>query len=300
MSTIRIGTFNCENLFARYRFKQNLEPTSGDGWTINDMAFDIHNDTEKRITAKAIRELNADILALQEVESLETLDRFHSQWLASKPYAHRMVIDTMDPRHIDVGLLSRHPITAVRSYRHRRNKAGTSSLFSRDCMEVDIDVEGKSLTLYINHFLSMMKGREESHERRAEQVKAVADILDARWEKKKHKGNFIVLGDFNDYVDKDTSLKPLVKHPHLENVLDRLPADERWTHYWAGGGEYRQLDYLLVSKTLAEKNSDAEPVVMRKGLPYRATQYDGDRFDDVGEHEPKASDHCPLAIDLTL
>lgn len=300
MPTIRIATFNLENLFARYRFKQNFDATASDGFTINDLAFEIYNDTEKRITAKTIRDLNADIVAVQEVESLEALDRFHSLWLAAKPYPHRMVIDSTDPRHIDVGLLSRFPIVSVRSYRHLRNKAGTASLFSRDNLEIDLDVEGKPLTVYVNHFLSMMQGRDASHNRRAEQVQAVADLLDARWGKKQHKGNYVVLGDFNDYMDAKTSLKPLVKHPHLVNVLDRLPKDERWTHYYAREGTYRQLDYLLVSKTLAEKNDGVLPIVLRKGLPYRATAYTGVRFDDVGEHRPKASDHCPLAIDLTL
>ena len=37
---------------------------------------------------------------------------------------------------------------------------------------------------------------------------------------------------------------------------------------------------------------------MRKGLPFRATKYTGPRFPDVGEDNPKASDHCPLAMEL--
>jgi len=49
----------------------------------NDVAFEICNEAEKRITAQAIRVANADILVLQELESLELLDRFSSQYLAS-------------------------------------------------------------------------------------------------------------------------------------------------------------------------------------------------------------------------
>lgn len=37
---------------------------------------------------------------------------------------------------------------------------------------------------------------------------------------------------------------------------------------------------------------------MRKGLPYRAEDYGGPRFDGVGENEPKASDHCPVFVDI--
>jgi endonuclease/exonuclease/phosphatase family metal-dependent hydrolase len=299
MPKVTIATFNCENLFARYRFKQSVDPVGADGFTVNSLAFDILNDAEKRITAQAIREVNADIIALQEVESLELLDRFHATWLAAKPYRHRMVIDSHDPRHIDVAVLSRHPFAAVRTYRHLRNAKGNANLFSRDCLEVDFTIGGKSLTLYVNHFLSMMEGREESHDRRQEQVAGVANILDARWQPLNYAGNFVVLGDFNDYVDSETALNPLVQHPQLENVVDRLPAADRWTHYYASEGDYRQLDYILISKQLANATTK-KPSIMRKGLPHRATKYTGKRFDDVGENDPKASDHCPVLMELEL
>jgi hypothetical protein len=40
---------------------------------------------------------------------------------------------------------------------------------------------------------------------------------------------------------------------------------------------------------------------MRKGLPYRAERYTGERLPtNVGEDNPKASDHAPLAIDIDL
>jgi len=299
MPKVTIATFNCENLFARYRFKENFHPVEADGFTVNNMAFEIYEETEKRITAEAIREVNADIIGLQEVESLEVLDRFHSTWLAKNPYPHRIVIDSQDPRHIDVAILSRHPFAAIRTYRHLRNAKGNTRLFSRDCLELDFEIGGKPLTIYVNHFLSMMNGRDESHERRKEQVEGVAKIVDARWQPKNYAGNFVVLGDFNDYIDNKTALGGLVNHPHLVNVVDRLPAADRWTHYFAGEGEYKQLDYLLLSKQLAAA-SPGKPAIMRKGLPFRAAKYSGNRFDNVGEDNPKASDHCPVAMELNL
>ena len=299
MPSLRLATFNAENLFARYRFKDELQPRADDGFTINDLAFKIHDEESKRITGKAIRKVNADVICLQEVESLPVLDRFNSYYLGGMKYAHRAVIDCFDPRAIDVAVLSRYPIVSLRSHRDERNKKKTAFLFSRDCLEIEIDVGGKTLTLYANHFKSMMGGREATHARRKEQAERVAAIVDARWKKSGYKGNFVVLGDLNDYPEGKTALSALLDHKGLSNVLTRLPEAERWTHYYAGGNSYSQLDYLLLSKGLAQANSGA-PAVMRLGLPWRAQRVTDERLDGVGENEPKASDHAAFYMDITL
>ena len=67
---MRIATFYVENLFARYKFRRNFDPVNGDGFSINNLAFDLNDETTKKLTAKAIREVGADILGLQEVDNL--------------------------------------------------------------------------------------------------------------------------------------------------------------------------------------------------------------------------------------
>jgi endonuclease/exonuclease/phosphatase family metal-dependent hydrolase len=297
--TVRVGTFNAENLFGRYNFRKNFEPTGGDGFSINDLAFDIYDEVEKQITAKAIRTLDADVLALQEVESLPVLDAFNSRYLAGMKYDHRIVVDSHDPRNIDVAVLSRHPITSVMSHRNERNAAKTAFLFSRDCLEVTLQVGKRELLLYVNHLKSMVGGRSQTMARRKEQAQRVAAIVTERWKARKYDGNFIVLGDFNDYIDEKTALTPLVKHPGLVNAVERREENDRWTHFYAGGNEYRQLDYILLSKGLATKNVGV-PHILREGLPFRAERYTEKRLDNVGQDNPKASDHCPSAMDLEL
>ena len=301
--TFRVATFNVENLFARYRFRQNFDPREEEGFTINNLAFDIFDEVEKRITGEAIKEVDADVIAFQEVENLLVLDRFNSRYLAGKGYRYRVLIDGNDPRQIDVAVLSRYPLRNLRTHRHERNRDSTGPLFSRDCLEVDVEIQGKLLTLYVNHFKSMMEGREETRERRVEQVGRVAEILDATWQAGGYQGNFIVLGDFNDYVDPNTSLGALTSHPQLGNIVDRLPEGERWTHFFAGGrrGEKtKQLDFILLPTGLDTRAGHPAPGIMRAGLPFRAEDYTGPRLSGVGENDPKASDHCPVFVNRAI
>jgi endonuclease/exonuclease/phosphatase family metal-dependent hydrolase len=304
MNHLTIGTFNCENLFARYRFRAGLEPTANDGFGVNDLAFDIADLLDKKLTAAAVKAGGADVLCLQEVESMLVLDRFKSQFLGGVDYRHRLVIDGNDPRHIDLGVLSKLPMARIRTWRHERNQAGTADLFSRDLLEVDVEVDAgeggsKVFTLFVNHLKSMIGGRGATHERRLEQAQRVVEILDERFGPD-YDANFAVVGDLNDYLDRETSLAPFVDHPELVNVNEALADEDRWTHFWAGGNEYRQLDYVWLSRGLWERAGKPAPIIVRDGLPHRATRYEGQRFEDVGDNVPKASDHCPVLLSIPV
>ena len=304
MTDVRVATFNCENLFARFRFKSNIDPETAvrDGWNAQETAFDILDEDAKRITGQAIKATKADVIALQEVENLETLKRFRARFLGTGAgYLHAVAIDGNDPRLIDVAVLSKHPIVHVRSYAHLRH--GRSDLFSRDCLEVDVLVGKKPLTLFVQHLKSMMGGRAQTAKRRETQVDGVLDIVRARFGRSAGRAPFVVLGDFNDYMQTDNEGSPsiggLVGWGQVENVVGRLAEQEQWTHYFAKRKKYSQLDYILPSRSLADA-SPAAPEIVRGGLPLRAERFTGKRFKGVGENLPKASDHCPVVATLTL
>lgn len=116
MATIRIGTFNCENLFARYKFNKTIDPQKAviDGWRTDQRHFDISDATSKKLTAQAILALDANVLALQEVENLDTLKRFRDLYLGGrKAYPYVVSIDGNDRRLIDVAVLSRYPLVNI-------------------------------------------------------------------------------------------------------------------------------------------------------------------------------------------
>jgi endonuclease/exonuclease/phosphatase family metal-dependent hydrolase len=313
--TVRVATFNVENLFARFKFNSNVDPEQAvkDGWDANKTYFTIFDEVEKKLTGKLIRSLDAEVLALQEVESLDTLRRFRADYLGGpSAYPYTILVDGNDPRLIDVAVVSKHPIVHVRSNQHLRED--NAYLFSRDCLEVELAIDGKPLYLFVNHLKSMFdkrdptNGRRNTYAKRRLQARTVKEIAEARFGAQAGKQPLIVLGDLNDYLEDDDSgtsaIRELVEWDQLENVVERRPADDRWTHFFRERaapeqGSYHQLDYLLPSKSLAAKTA-AVPEIVRTGLTPAAERYPGPRFPEVRDPKPVASDHCPVVWDVTL
>lgn len=313
MATFTLATFNCENLFARYKFDKTVQKEDAikDGWLANQTRFHKFDKAETRLTAAALKETKADVIALQEVENNGTLRTFRSRYLnGRKKYQEYLVIDGNDYlRLIDVGILSSFHIEKIRTHMHDIDEQTKELIFSRDCLECDIVMpDNKMLTLFINHFKSMYNpsdpcnGRAKTHNKRVMQANKVKEIVLERFPD--GNGDFVILGDLNDYIDSDSSISDLVNWNRVENVVNRLPVEERWTHYWEGNKKchldetYHLLDYILISKSLAEKNADAIPSIMRKGLPKKVVRYNGPWLKGLGNKA--ASDHCPVAIELSI
>jgi endonuclease/exonuclease/phosphatase family metal-dependent hydrolase len=316
MTTLRLATFNVENLFARWRFRDAVDPSQANsrGWIVDETRFEELGMDDKAITGAAVREIQADVLCLQEVENVDTLKRFRGQALGGRAaYPYVAGVDGNDPRLIDVAVLSKYPITRIRSHQHLLDPAHpTAPLFSRDCLEVDVEIEtgettSRTVTLYVNHFKSMIGGRNQTRGKRERQATQVMDLVTQRFGHQAPGDHpFVILGDLNDYLepngDGSSGIDQLVTWDQVENVVRRLPDDEQWTHYFAGGNEYRQLDYLLPSASLAQAApaSETAPEIFRKGTALRAVRYKGPRFPGIGLDKPKASDHCPVIFELDV
>lgn len=319
---VRIGTFNAENLFARFRFRgmreryrksdgrwgyryrpysqQELRNVGKEGWTVDKTKIKPFKEQNRQLTARAMKAIDADILGLQEIEGMDTLKRFVTELMGRRGYRYKVVIDGNDPRLIDVALLSRYPLAYIRTHQFERTRGGRSFVFSRDCLEVGVQLSQHTvLPMFVNHLKSMVGGRARTMARRKVQAEMVVRILTERFGTNPGRAAWVVLGDLNDYLP-SKGLEPLLKQPWLEDLVERLPEDERWTHYYHGKKEYRQLDYLVVSKALARANPRVVPEIERRGVAKRATRYTGPRFPGVGRREPKASDHCPVVMELDI
>lgn len=297
---IKIGTFNVENLFLRYRFLGKEVDQSKyikEGWRINDTGLQILDEGQRKNTARVILENDPDVICLQEVENLATLKQFNSNYLNRK-YPYAMLIDANDPRQIDVGILSKLEIGGVRTHQYDKDKKG--AIFSRDCLEADIllDKKGnKSLTLFVNHLKSKLGDEEKTSEKRERQATRIAEIIQERFGSNVKNANFAVLGDFNDTPDA-SCLNPILDGSLVENVVARLPKNEQWTHYWEAKHETNQFDYILISKALSKKNPKVLPKIERRGLADYAKAYKGPRFPGVGPEGTEASDHCAVFMEI--
>ena len=301
MTKVSIATFNCENLFARFKFTAGVNPEDAviDGWLADKTKFTINDETSKKLTALAIKETKADVIALQEVESLLALRRFRNNYLKGKGYDHIIVLDGNDPRFIDVAIMSKYPLENIDTHVDEWNKEIKWYTFSRDCLECDVILpENKRIRLFVNHFKSMFEkndpcnGRKKSQRKRQIQAERVKDlVLD---EFPNGEGEYVILGDLNDYLETDsqgeTAIDEITDWGMVENIIKRRTAEDQWTHYYEGNSQcgfpktYKQLDYILLSKTLADANLSSMPRIIRKGLPVNADKYAGPRFEGVGNN----------------
>jgi endonuclease/exonuclease/phosphatase family metal-dependent hydrolase len=301
MSSFTLATFNCENLFIRFKFGTGIklpaiEKAVKNGFIKDKKLFQFVLEKERALTASAIKAAGADIIALQEVENLDTLKSFQSQFI--KQYPFQYLIDGNDPRFIDVGVLSK--LEAIVMATHQFDKNGNTKIFSRDCLEVEYNINGTPFTLFVNHFKSMLGGRAETMNRRKVQAERVVQIVKNKFGNNPGKENFAIVGDLNDHLP-STGLAPLLDQPWIENIIaTRLPKPEQWTHWYDKDNTVSQLDYILLSKRLASKNPNAVPAIVRKGLPKKCTHYTGDRFPGVGNTTPSASDHCAVGVKLVV
>ena len=318
MANIRLATFNCNNLFQRFKFGSGVNQSQiiNEGWLANTLDAQLFNETEKALTAAAIMETKADIIALQEVESMNTLRLFRDRYLGGRQnFPHGILISGNDPRLINVAVLSKYPIGSIETHVDEWDEEFQRPLFKRDCLECDIVISsGNKIRIFVNHFKSMYdkddpcNGRSKSMKERSRQAHRVKEIVLERFPA--GGDMYAILGDFNDYLETDTqgisAIKDLVGWDKVVNVMDRLSMEERWTIYFEGNEQcgqaatYKQLDFILLSKSLAENNQSAIPTIIRKGIQRSATLYKGPRFEGIGDVTPRSSDHCPVVIELKI
>lgn len=262
------------------------------GWV--ELTMQTTNEISLQNTARVVKAVNADILCVIEVDDRIALNRFNEQLLAelNSDYPHTMVIDGNDERGIDVGILSRYPITNIKPHVDDKYKSSNGKyykIFSRDCPEYSVDIgDGQTVHVLCNHLKSKGYGTQAANDaKRKRQANRIVEIL----------GNYdltkdfvVVAGDLNDTPGRDP-LKKLLSLPNLHDVTKSPKFNgEKWT-YHSGN---QQIDYVLVSQPIFDNLKKV--VIERRGM----FKKNNPTFPEVTNKVTQASDHAAVYAEFEI
>jgi endonuclease/exonuclease/phosphatase family metal-dependent hydrolase len=318
---IRLSTFNCENLFSRARVLGLAEPTRrtelldrlaalpSPPRKLQAAALARHvefaaggmrhrratiPDARRERKAQVLRAVNADVQCLIEAESRLAIDAINRLHLDDR-FAFSMLVESHDPRGISVGLLSKLPVTSLRSHLFDRDSHGR--LFERDCLEAELALaDGRRLHLLMTHFHGSDVDGSAGDALRRRQAIATAHLLSRRFD---FGCDLVaVLGDLGDSpLHAPQTLAPLLKLDGLTDVLAmQFPIpDDRWTCHVRRN---EQRDYILVSDAL--KSMFCQAGIERRGLPDlpRNSIASEQPFPGVGSVAHCASQHAAVWADF--
>jgi len=253
---IKIAEYNVQNLFdlqrSGYEYKEYV-PYGKSGWNAK-----IYR-TKLRHTARVIKDLDADIVALVEIESKTALLDLRKTLQGMGVYYKYYAIADKKNTTVKVAVLSKIPFIATkelwvgRSYKYR------------NILELKYKVDSELFYLYVNHWKS--KSGAES-----QRIKS-AKVLRRRLEELGFTNNFIVTGDFNSDYEEYIKFKRKRKHndtrgatginhvlatleddpnavqqTQLYNLWYELPEEQRWNYIHRKKKE--NLDSIIISKPL--------------------------------------------------
>jgi len=307
----KIATYNVENLF-----DDKVQGTEYDEfipgkhhWSTRMMEIKIDH------TAEVLCELNADIVGLQEVENSYVFDLLVKRLKrVGCPYPYS-TISHKRGSSIQVALLSRFPI------KRRKELQVSYAPRVRNILEADVEIHGKTVTLFVNHWKS--KSRKGYESKRIGYAKALEKRLLTMPAGKE----YIILGDLNSNYDAHLTLKKRLDDSHglrgishiLQtvrgdrlinkeeiikgkkgehyNLWQELPYKDRWSHKFYGNKS--TLDHILLPASLFDgKNIDyvnhsfsvfrSDTLFTKKGY-INSWQMKGSRHTGKGY-----SDHLPV------
>jgi len=246
---LKIATYNVENLFDLQRSGHEYPeyiPNSNSKWNKQNYKVKLKN------IARVIEEIDADIVALQEIESNQALQDLRYTLKQKGLYYQYFKIANLKNTTTKVAILSKIPINYTREI-----KVAYSYKY-RNILEVKVRINNQDIYLFINHWKS--KAGPESM-RIFSAKKLLARVKDIGLDK-----NIILIGDFNsDYAE---NIKFIRNRKHNDtngrtgindilkpfyNLWYDTSIEKRYTYIYRGKKE--ALDNILVSKPLLNKDS---------------------------------------------
>jgi endonuclease/exonuclease/phosphatase family metal-dependent hydrolase len=294
--TIRVGSYNMLNFF-----DQVDDPTlQGDYDDFGDNPGPT-SDARCEELAKIIRELDADVLALQEVESKEALEWFNKTYLPNMGYNYVVSEEVGYYRGIEQSLLSRFPISEITTWQDtdltklERLGGGWTDIpsgmdeieFQRSPLCVTVTTpEGYVLTVFSIHHKA---GRNAWH--RELEALQIMKYIEAMTKADPNR-NIAVIGDFNAQPwDRSTRV-------YLRNGMTDALAFRAKNLQWQDTSPLRKthtsgrlIDFIMLNAPAVGELVIDSGFVLGSSHP----EYDW-RTDPIPAGY--SSDHCAIAVDL--
>jgi endonuclease/exonuclease/phosphatase family metal-dependent hydrolase len=322
---IRLAAFNVENLF-----------DDKDDPKLSGEQEDLKMTTDPvrlRNLAAAIRELDADVLALEEVESEECLRAFRDNWLKDLGYTHLASREVGYYRGVEQSVLSRFPIEEVRIYTEVRIADAVARLpkdpaerkrqkwadpdateggggFQRSPLHAKVRLpDGSLLDLFVVHFKA--GGKKFAHQRELEALTTV-NLVDAV-RAKDAEAQIAVVGDFN--AEPMHMAAKALREKSLGGLISAYelrPGGRKGDGEGDGGSKADRRKYLTHSFVPDDKPGKPiertidfillSPNLFERGRKGSFFVLSVPKSLQPGSDKPAgyASDHCPLAVDLEV
>ncbi|MCW2962663.1 MAG: putative extracellular nuclease [Thermoleophilia bacterium] len=301
---IRIANFNVENLFDLVD-----DPKHEDERT-TPTAKVYENKLAKISLALRDTLAGADIVALNEVENQTVLDDLLAQPAMQGLGYKSVLIEGNDLRGIDNAFLYRADRVTLDSVSNPNIKApkgmpnsggqiDNTLLFAREPLVATFSLTGAKqaaegaaqITLIGNHFKSKAGEDNNKGERRIEQGKFVAGLVDDL-RAKTPGANVIVIGDLNS-LPGEQPLDEIAKHKdgtdRMFDTPNKLPEADRYTYIFDGNKNL--LDHVFVTPELHQKVTKVE-------IPHINSGGHSDTKDPTTPNH--SSDHDPIITTIQL
>ena len=192
---LSIATYNVDNLFdlekKGYKYDE-YQPYTASLWNKRNYNTKLQN------ISRVIKDLDVDIIALQEVHSLRALKDLRFTLKQKGLYYQYYKIANRKNTAVKVAILSKVPFVYARELKV------TSSYRHRNILEVKFNIENQNLYMFVNHWKAKSG---------AESMRMVsAKVLRKRIEEIGYDKNIILLGDFNADYEEYIKFKKIAKH----------------------------------------------------------------------------------------
>lgn len=251
--------------------------------------------------AENIKKLDADVIALQEVENRDMLVAFRDQYLSGLGYDFISSLDAGDSRGIENAVLSRFPLSGeqvwvnapldgIHSEEEAREgiRIGDPITLRRSPLRVTVTIPADKaggekpydVTLFVVHHKS---GRQFDYWREAEAAKvtslAKAEIAGGQ-------SRVVVLGDFNA-LPRAVSVQTYITGGFVDVLGDQDTSKPQWASHESG----RAIDHILATPAF-EKDVVTEFIM---GIPARPA---GSNWRTTPPPAGYVSDHYPVVVDI--